>query len=118
MPAYATAARRAVDVDAEASERKPARRLTAPDDPDAQVSREEFDEMVRDLHVDAPAGTAAATATKPKPPRRAQAGARRARPTARPAPEDVVMPDDRDEPGQARSAIRGRQAPRSTGGRD
>jgi SecD/SecF fusion protein len=52
VPAYATAGA-AVDVDP--GDRRRARgRLTAPDDPNRQVSREEFDEMVRDLHAEPP----------------------------------------------------------------
>src|SRR4051794_13943408 len=47
-------------------------RLTAPDDPEGKVSRTEFDEMVRDLHVDPePRRTAVAEPppkTKPEPP--------------------------------------------------
>lgn len=58
VPAYATSVAGA-PVDVAPPERKRARRrLTAPDDP-SQVSREEFNEMVRDLHVD-PAPTATA----------------------------------------------------------
>ena len=52
VPAYATgSANEQVDPDAKRQLRK-GKRLTAPDDPDAGVSREEFEELVRDLHVD------------------------------------------------------------------
>jgi SecD/SecF fusion protein len=52
VPAYPAGAA-ATEVDAE-SRQRPSRRLTAPDDPAQGVSREEFDEMVRDLHADPP----------------------------------------------------------------
>lgn len=73
VPAYATTVGGA-PVDVAPTERKrPGRRLTTPDDP-TQVSREEFDEMVRDLHPDqAPAATAVQDDT------------------ADASPEDVVM---------------------------
>jgi hypothetical protein len=76
-------------------------RRTAPDDPEAKVSRSEFDEMVRDLHVDPapkpsrrtavadPAVPLTKKAPKPAPPQDDSADA---------LPEDVVMPDRRDKP--------------------
>lgn len=80
VPAYATSVGGG-PVDVAPAERKRARRrLTSPDDPQ-NVSREEFDEMVRDLHVDAPP---TATAVKDE--------------TADAAPEDVVMPQDEKKP--------------------
>ncbi|UUY02547.1 protein translocase subunit SecD [Svornostia abyssi] len=79
VPAYATAVGGG-PVDVAPTERKrPSRRLTSPDDPQA-VSKEEFDAMVQDLHVDAPP---TATAVKDD--------------TADADPEDVVMPQD-DKP--------------------
>jgi SecD/SecF fusion protein len=68
VPAYATASPGGapVDVDPDGPKR-PSRRITAPDDPNRQVSREEFDEMVRDLHAD-PTPPPARTAVKaPEP---------------------------------------------------
>ncbi len=100
VPAFATAGA-ALDVAPTARARR-RDRLTAPDDPEMQVSREEFEELVRDLHVDepgAPARPGGATATKPKaaapmpkpkPPE--------ADPSADALPEDVVMPDRPDGP--------------------
>ncbi len=92
VPAYATgSATEQVDPDAKRKLRK-GRRLTSPDDPDgASVSREEFEELVRDLHVD-PAPRRTAVADKPK--------AKAAKPAAPPTrdesadarPEDVTMP--------------------------
>lgn len=80
VPAYATSVGGG-PVDVAPAERKRARRrLTSPDDPQ-NVSREEFDEMVRDLHADAPP---TATAVKDE--------------TADAAPEDVVMPQDEKKP--------------------
>ncbi|HEV2812706.1 MAG TPA: hypothetical protein VGW10_05575, partial [Solirubrobacteraceae bacterium] len=49
---------------------RPRGRLTAPDDPSRGVSREEFQELVQDLHVDAPpARTAVEDAPAPAPAR-------------------------------------------------
>ncbi|MDQ3849891.1 MAG: protein translocase subunit SecD [Actinomycetota bacterium] len=78
VPAFATsAAGAAVDVEPARRVRR-ADRLTAPDDPERAVSREEFDEMVRDLDVDsAPRRTAVVDPD-----------------TADARPEDVVMPGD------------------------
>jgi SecD/SecF fusion protein len=94
VPAYATAGA-AVEVAPKQRARR-SQRLTAPDDPEMGVSRAEFDELVRDLHVDPPAGRGA-TATRPKP-----AAPKPAKPKPDPAadalPEDVVMPDRPDGP--------------------
>ncbi len=80
VPAYASGtASEQVELD-KARRLKRGERLTAPDDPE-NVSREEFDEMVRDLHVD------------PVP--RRTAVAERAAPKARPAaPKPVAPPPD------------------------
>ena len=99
VPAFATAGA-AVDVAPKARARR-RDRLTSPDDPDMQVSREEFEDLVRDLHVDEPPPTrkGGVTATKPKPkpaastPKRAEPD-----PAADALPEDVVMPDRPDGP--------------------
>ena len=83
VPAYATAAA-AVGVDPDGP-RRPSRRLTAPEDPAQGVSRQEFDEMVRDLHVDSPP-----TSTAVRDPD----------PTADASPEDVFMKGDGDGNGK------------------
>ncbi len=102
VPAFATAG---AAVDVAPKERARRRdRLTSPDDPEMQVSREEFEELVRDLHVDEPppAGKGGATATKPKaPPKPKPAPAPKRTepdPAADALPEDVVMPDRPDGP--------------------
>jgi SecD/SecF fusion protein len=92
VPAYATgAAGEQVEI-SKARRLKRGERLTAPDDPE-KVSREEFDDLVRDLHADpAPRRTAVADRAKPE-----------TKPTPKPAapprdegadalPEDTVMP--------------------------
>jgi SecD/SecF fusion protein len=90
VPAYAVAAGGApVDVPPDEEHRVP-RRLTQPDDPTRGVSRAEFDDMVRDLHADAPARTATAErdpAPEPEPPPERD-------PTADLDPEDLVLKDD------------------------
>jgi SecD/SecF fusion protein len=78
VPAYALAAGgAAVDV-APVEKERPSRRLTQPDDPQRGVSQEEFQELVRDLHVDAPP-----TATAERDP------------AADLDPEDLVLKDDK-----------------------
>ena len=77
VPAYAADTQ---DVDPGAPKRS-RERLTAPDDPNRQVSREEFDEMVRELHVDDAPATTAVRDPEPSPSADAQ-------------PEDLVMKDE------------------------
>jgi SecD/SecF fusion protein len=80
VPAYATGVAGApVDVPPAEKERA-ARRITEPDDPSRGVSKTEFDEMVRDLHVDAPP---TATAERERDP------------AADLDPEDLVLKDDK-----------------------
>jgi SecD/SecF fusion protein len=98
VPAFATASA-AMDVAPKQRVRR-RDRLTAPDDPEMQVSREEFDELVRDLHVDPPAGKSGATATKPKVTPKPKPKPPELDPAADALPEDVVMPD-RPDPGAA-----------------
>ena len=84
VPAYATGtASEQIELD-KARRLKRGDRLTLPDDPE-NVSREEFDDMVRDLHVDPPAArTAVADRAAPK-----------AKPAAaQPAPAPVAPPRD------------------------
>ena len=103
VPAYATALGGApVDVAPGEERRRGARRLTAPDDPQRQVSREEFDEMVRDLEVEerpaaAPARRPHRQATAVEEPERGAVRMPEPEPgdgAADARPEDVVMPDD------------------------
>jgi SecD/SecF fusion protein len=77
VPPYAVGASGAL-VDVAPAENRPARRITEPQDPALGVSKSEFDEMVRDLHVEAPP-----TATAERDP------------TADLDPEDLVLKDDK-----------------------
>ncbi len=95
VPAFATAGA-AMDVGPKERARR-RERLTAPGDPEPSVSREEFDEMVRDLDVEPidgaqpatkkakPAASKPAKPKPPKPPSDDHADA---------MPEDTVMPPD------------------------
>src|SRR4051795_1601157 len=97
VPAYAVATAGA-PADAAPPDSRRQRRITEPDAPDRGVSREEFDAMVRDLHVDAPP---ASTATA-EPDRD---------PAADADPEDLVLKDDktkRDKPKRPRNKRHGR----------
>jgi SecD/SecF fusion protein len=94
VPAYALATGGApVDV-APAEKTRPGRRITQPDDPQRGVSQDEFQELVRDLHVDAPP-----TATAERDP------------AADLDPEDLVLKDDkpkREKPKRPRNKRHGR----------
>src|ERR687888_177854 len=80
VPAYATALGGApVDVPPPEKARRP-RRITPPEDPQRGVSQTEFQEMVRDLHVEAPP---TATAERERDP------------SADLDPEDLVLKDDK-----------------------
>ncbi len=94
VPAFATgAANEQIDPDAKRKLRK-GQRVTAPDDPEAGVSREEFEELVRDLHIDPVPQRTAAAKSKPKPkPKPASVRDE----SADAMPEDVVMPPARDD---------------------
>ena len=102
VPAYATATAGApADVEP-ASRKRAGRRLTAPETPDRQVSREEFDEMVRDLHT-TPTATAERERERGRAPQRDAAADLR--------PEDLVMKDDkakRDKQRRPRNRKHGR----------
>jgi SecD/SecF fusion protein len=102
VPAFATGSAN-VQIELDKARRlKGGSRLTSPDDPEAKVSRTEFDEMVRDLHVDPappprrrtavadPPATKATPKPKPAPPAPAPDD------SADALPEDVVMPDRAD----------------------
>ena len=103
VPAFATAGA-AVDVAPKQRARR-SQRVTAPDGPEPSVSREEFEEMVRDLDVEPVAGAkattkqAAAKTPKPEP----------AKPKPKPddhadaTPEDVVMPGQTDPNGSSKA---------------
>ena len=95
VPAYAVATAGA-PVDVAPTESKRQRRITEPDTPERGVSRQEFDEMVRDLHADAPRSTTATAEPDP---------------AADAAPEDLVLKDDkpkRDKPKRPRNKRHGR----------
>jgi SecD/SecF fusion protein len=100
VPAYATTAGGAPeDVEPEDKRRRSRRgRIIAPEEPGAQLSRDEFQELVRDLDVDAePTGVA-------------QRGARERDPAADLAPEDLVLkePKRREKNRRPRNRRHGR----------
>jgi SecD/SecF fusion protein len=115
VPAYATEVGGA-PVDVAPKERRRARRgLTAPEDPERSVSRDEFDEMVRDISDEIEPEE---RPRRQRPPRRATAVEEPAPPppashaddAADAQPEDVVMPDEerRDRPRRPRNRRHGR----------
>ncbi len=118
VPAYAATGSAALEVDPERG-RRPGRpgRLTTPDLPDQQLSKAEFDALVRDLDVDAEPARSAAPARKgrasqapaaPKPTAAKPTAPQPVRdPTADLEPEDVVMP------GQPKSTSKPRGASKS-----
>jgi SecD/SecF fusion protein len=132
VPAYATSvAGQPVDVAPADAGRRPRRAPTAPDGPTGpQVSREEFDEMVRDLDVDAEGPGSRQGRSSPEEGRSQRRGAvalqdrMREQPdidaeppadaqdddAADARPEDVVMPGDgkRDRAKRARNRRHGR----------
>ena len=83
IPAYAVATAGAPADVAPSEGGRRQRRITEPETPDRSVSPSEFDDMVRDLHVDEPR---ASTATADRAERD---------PTADADPEDLVMKDDK-----------------------
>ncbi len=86
VPAYATGG--AATVVEPEGPRRPRPSITAPDDPQRGVSREEFDEMVRDLHADpSPASTAVEEPPPPPAPREPD-------PAADADPSELYMKDD------------------------
>ncbi len=97
VPAYATAGA-AVTVDAPEPRRRAGNRLTAPDDPERQVSQSEFDAMVRDIAHETERA-AVATRKEPEPD-----------PTADAQPEDLVLKEKpkRDKPKGPRNKRHGR----------
>ncbi len=107
VPAFATGSA-SVQVEVDKTRRlRGGGRLTSPDDPEAKVSRDEFEDMVRDLHVDpaAPRRTAVADPPRAKPkPKPKPAPAPPKDDSADALPEDVVMPDRPDPKPKPRSA--------------
>jgi SecD/SecF fusion protein len=97
VPAYATTAGGAPeDVEPEAKRKRGRRgRLTAPEEPGQQISREEFQDLVADLDVDRPAaqprGRRAPVATQEAPDPAPPAAQRD--PAADLTPEDLVLKD-------------------------
>jgi SecD/SecF fusion protein len=90
VPAYATAAGgAATEVEPEAP-KQPRKRLTAPDDPNRTVGREEFDELVADLGLEPDTARSATATAEPDEPA-AGSGADL-------TPEDLVMKDDPKTP--------------------
>jgi SecD/SecF fusion protein len=103
VPAYAVAVAGApVDV-APPEKKRRARRITEPELPGAPVAREEFDEMVRELHTDAPT----ATATREEP----ETDGEPLDPSRDLSPDEVVMPREpkREKPKRPRNRKHGRR---------
>ena len=112
VPAYATSAGGAsVEVAPAGPGRRRRGGILAPDDPGQGVSREEFQELVRDLHVDAPtaadtrsAGSSSATSgraagsspTPPSDPRRERGGDEAQSPPEPPRGASVIHEADED----------------------
>jgi SecD/SecF fusion protein len=96
VPAYATAAGGAATEVAPKERTRRGRRLTEPEQPGQAVSASEFQEMVRDLHHDAP------VATKERDPA--------PDPKRDLSPDEVVMPQEpkRDKQKRARNKRHGR----------
>ncbi|MCW3033245.1 MAG: protein-export rane protein SecD [Solirubrobacterales bacterium] len=99
VPAYATTAGGAPeDVEPEAKRKRGRRgRLTAPEEPGQQLSREEFQDLVADLDVDQPAaqqrGRRAPVATEEPPEPEPAPPAAERDPSADLTPEDLVLKD-------------------------
>jgi SecD/SecF fusion protein len=125
VPAYATTATGAPeDVEPEQVKRRRRRgRLTAPEQPGAQISRDEFQDLVRDIDVD-PSPTAgtqgagrrakdqAQTAVEEPAPEQAQAPTEERDPAADLTPEDLVLKEER-KPRQKNRRPRNRRHGRS-----
>jgi len=98
VPAYATSATgEPVDVEPERKPRRTRRgSLIAPEEPGQQISRDEFQELVRDLDVDSEQGGAAPGASPTKVAPRSSTGedAPERDPAADLAPEDLVLKEE------------------------
>src|SRR5271165_1256495 len=119
VPAYATTASGAPeDVEPERKRRRTRRgSLVAPEEPGAQLSRDEFQELVRDLDIDrddavgsgptrgsALSGNPAAAPPKPAPAPPAERVEPERDPAADLAPEDLVLKDEPKQHQKRRSA--------------
>jgi SecD/SecF fusion protein len=120
VPAYATTATGTPEDIEPAQKRKRTRRgsLIAPEEPGEQISRDEFQELVRDLDVEGqpagdrkPAGTGVAQRTPVKEPVEETAAEERD-PAADLAPEDLVLKDE-PKPREKRRRPRNRRHGRS-----
>jgi SecD/SecF fusion protein len=113
VPAYATPVGGTPPDVAPDERKRPPRRLTEPEHPERQVSATEFDELVRDLHADAPpARTATAVEPEPEPKREGDGRGAPEPDGARDLdPEDLVMKEPRakrDKPKRPRNRKHGR----------
>ncbi|MFM8560545.1 MAG: protein translocase subunit SecD [Solirubrobacterales bacterium] len=100
VPPYATAAGGAsTEVEPEPKKR-PGRRLTEPEDPERQVSREEFDEMVKDVQEDT--GGAAVAVVDEEPAAGEDSGPEQGDTSADLSPEEVVFEEDVRSSGPSR----------------
>ncbi len=115
VPAYATVAGGAPeDIEPENKQKRGRRgRLTAPEEPGQQISRDEFQELVADLDVEEkPAGRKAAVASiEDEEPAPAPAPEPKVDPAADLTPEDLVLKDDpkpRQKPRRTRNKRHGR----------
>jgi SecD/SecF fusion protein len=87
VPAYATSAGgAALEVEPAAPKRR-RERLTSPDDPERQVSRDEFQELVENLGIEERPANAATATAEPEEPDEPDPGADL-------APEDLVLKDE------------------------
>ncbi len=97
VPAYATTAAGAPeDVEPEAPKRRRRGRLTAPEEPGQQLSREEFQDLVRDIEVEPETGKGrapVATKAPPEPEPEAPDAPAERDPSADLTPEDLVLKD-------------------------
>jgi SecD/SecF fusion protein len=112
VPAYAEGVH-GMTVEARGPKR-PARRVTAPDDPERRVSQGEFDEMVRDIEHETAAGPVASkTRTRRPEPEPESEPEVKPQPAEDPAadarPEDLVLKEPkRDRPKRPRNKRHGR----------
>jgi SecD/SecF fusion protein len=88
VPAYATAAGGAATEAEPEEERRPRKRLTAPDDPNRSVSADEFQDLVADLGIESETGRRATATAEPELPAPVAGSG------ADLAPEDLVLKDE------------------------
>jgi SecD/SecF fusion protein len=112
VPAYATAGH-GVTVDPKGPKR-PARRITSPDDPERGVSQSEFQQLVDDIaHETAPSRVASKTKQRARPKPEPEPEPQQPEPeedlSADAQPEDLVLKDNkRDKPRRPRNKRHGR----------